>query len=299
MFTMDGRFAISVCRKGVGRVWNVDTGRGEPLRAGGRAHQFVADPHSRLALTYDRGDRTATLWGIDRLQAIAPRVDWFDSVEAPEFPPDQETSADPLAGIVSAECALAIRVGAAGELRLAALSPDGRRVATCSDDRALQLWRARDGVELCSRWIGGPGVTGLVFAENDLLHVRIGGEAVRWVPLPPQDAVLDTAFLAFAESFACRRAGESGILKTVPAQPLSALSRDEIVSEVGRSYSAWLLAAGPGRTLWPGGSWTVQTYASRLQNCGHRMAILEAIQLGIGSARLQLMAMPPDQALEP
>lgn len=272
-FLRGGDSALSLGAEGVARVWDVDTGRGEPLRAGGRIDEFSISMDKRVAVSYDRGAATATRWALDRRSALSPRVDWLDGFER------TEGGGRDLSEFTS--------LPVAGDLDTAAISPSGERIVTCVDGRTLQLWREADGIELCPRWSVARGVEALVFRGEEVVQLSYRGGKVCEVALPPAAGQLDEAFLDFAEAFVCRRSRADGSLETVPAQPLQELERSGIHSDGGRAFADWLVADDDDRLLWPGAQRSIKSYGEKIMALGLE-GEREAARLGISGARERL-----------
>ena len=280
-FTRDGRSGISVSVDGIGRVWDIASGNSEPLRSGGRLDRFAIDKLARLAISADVAKRTVTLWGIGRNPAICPRVDCLPLDDSmPEAALGFEIDGD---RVSLKELATPIR--ATGKITAAAVSPDGSRLVTCVDGRTLQLWRCADGMELCMRWTGDVGVSAVSFYGENTLRLEIPmarKKLARLVPLPPSDARLDSAFLDFAEAFACRKSSGSGVITNLSVRSLADLPRSNIVGRVGQDYASWLVTQGGERPLSPGSQFTEASYVEGLKAFGTSGSLREAVRLESG-----------------
>jgi WD40 repeat protein len=112
----DGKTVLTTCEDGIGRLWNMSTGRLVKVLAGHKDAILHAafSPDGRSILTAGR-DATARLW-------------------------DGEQG-----------CELRVLRGHEGAVVHAAFSPEGRRVVTSSEDTTARLWDLRTGEHLVLR----------------------------------------------------------------------------------------------------------------------------------------------------
>ena len=206
-FSRGGLHVVTSSRDGTARVWKTDRGQPEAVLAGhdGDVRGAVFSRTSRRVLTYS-DDGTARLWdpGITaHLRVVAHQRAGF-------------TGLDVVAGgrrFVTTDAAGVARIWSRdgrssvlriGKVAVARLSPDGRLVATASDDHAVHIWSIdgspRQSLRHPSPVLAvafSPDGERLATAGDDgvvrLWRVR-DGELDERLPEPEQGRIVDLSF---------------------------------------------------------------------------------------------------------
>jgi WD40 repeat protein len=158
--TPDGRLAVTVHRDGLGRVWDLRSGRRLATLRGHRQPMSSVDisPDGRFAVTasrvisFARGDGTARIWELPSGRLATRLVHDSKGLRGAVFSPDGDrvlaiTDVDALdpAAIWDARSGRRLRrIGAPGDTFFGTWSPDGERVATI-DGKGINVLDARSG----------------------------------------------------------------------------------------------------------------------------------------------------------
>jgi WD40 repeat protein/serine/threonine protein kinase len=237
-FSRDGRQVASVDRKGVVKVWDIQTGR-EVLRI--QAHDkpadcvaFSPDGHS---LATGSQDKTIKIWDVATRQRIRILQGHQSVIHSVAFSPDGRHLASASGGggpdrtvkvwDVATEQELLTLKGHQDGVMQVAFSPDGRRLASASEDRTVKLWDSQTGQELQTFRGHTLVVWGVAFSPDGQrlasvagAHSKMGtGEAKVWDVRTGEEVLTlgghTTLVLGVAFSPDGRRLATSGLDKDV------------------------------------------------------------------------------------
>jgi len=169
LFSPDGRRAVSCGADGTVRVWDVETGKQEQFFAGHQGAVFgvAFAPDGRHVLSGGM-DGILRLWDVKTGKEASRFVGHKDGVYCVAFSPDGKMAVSGSVGrwqgghnwmtptdtsvrlwdVVSGK-ELHCLEGHTKEIRMAAFSPDGRRVVSGSEDTSARVWDVVKGKQLC------------------------------------------------------------------------------------------------------------------------------------------------------
>jgi WD40 repeat protein len=194
--TPDGRLAVTGHSDGLGRVWDLRSGRRLAVLRGHRGPVSNVDtsPNGALAVTSSRivssgeGDGTARVWELPSGRLVAKLVNDSDGLTSAVFSPNSlrvlttpEVDAFDPAVIWDARSGTRLhQIGREGETDFGTWSSDGRRLATI-DGNAVKVWDSRTGATLRSFPIGGDEFPVAADFSPDGSLLAVAGDGVAYV----------------------------------------------------------------------------------------------------------------------
>lgn len=224
-FSPDGTLVVTASDDETARVWDVASGE-EKLRllhSGTKVYSAAFRPGDGRQILTGAGDGLARIWNV----------------------PDRETLQD-IRRSMAIETAKALR-GHAKKVNGATWSPDGKFVATASDDKTARIWNASEGRELLILKGHGDRILGATFSPivNDWRVVTGGWDrTARIWTLPDLGAIRERAEISDGTVLMAHRHGVNGALFSPDGKIIITASRDKTVR-------IWDATTG-SRLEWPG-----------------------------------------------
>ncbi len=208
-FSPDGRFLVTGSGDMSAIVWNVETRKVTTVLTGhnGLIEYVAFSPDGRLLATAS-WDRTVKLWETTTWKERATLKDHKLQVLSVNFSPDSRllvsstgAASAPIAKVEKQPGELKVwdvrtlqAVASKGDLSkfrvwMATFSPDGKTIATSSEDETIKLWEVRGGVAAPTRKIIPATTHDSIWADLAEVDARKAAPALQMLHADPESAV--------------------------------------------------------------------------------------------------------------